>query len=138
MGDDSRPPRAPSPLPLGGVRTYPLQDRKSKVTLADFARPHTPGATVAEFLDRLPDLLGAHALRALVGEVRRARAAGKPIVWGLGAHVLKVGLSPLVIDLMERGFVTGLAFNGAGIVHDFELAVAGQTSEEVDEGLGSG
>jgi hypothetical protein len=70
--------------------------------------------------------------------VRRARSSGKPIVWGLGAHVLKVGLSPILIDLMDRGFVTGVALNGAGIVHDFELAVAGQTSEDVAEGLPSG
>ncbi|HUG52281.1 MAG TPA: hypothetical protein VMR21_01710 [Vicinamibacteria bacterium] len=73
-----------------------------------------------------------------MADVLRARARGKPIVWGLGAHVLKVGLSPVIVDLMERGLVTGLAFNGAGIVHDFELAVAGQTSEDVSAGLGSG
>jgi hypothetical protein len=73
-----------------------------------------------------------------VADVVRARSLGKPVVWGLGAHVLKVGLSPILIDLMERGFVTGLAFNGAGIVHDFELAVAGRTSEDVGEGLGAG
>jgi hypothetical protein len=73
-----------------------------------------------------------------VADLVRARKAGKPIVWGLGAHVIKVGLSPLLIDLMDRGFVTGLALNGAGVVHDFELALAGQTSEDVDEGLGSG
>ncbi|HVR71099.1 MAG TPA: hypothetical protein VMT87_09680 [Vicinamibacteria bacterium] len=126
------------PLDLAGVRTYPLAGRKSKVTLGDFARPHAAGASFQTFLDSLPRLLGADALRQVVAEVRRARSAGKPVVWGLGAHVLKVGLSPVIVDLMERGFVTGLALNGAGIVHDFELAVAGQTSEEVDAGLGSG
>ena len=126
------------PLDLGGVRTYPLAARKSKVGLSDFARPHVPGSPLSEFFDRLPRLLAAESLRGLVADLRRARERGKPIVWGLGAHVLKVGLSPLVIDLMDRGFVTGLALNGAGVVHDFELALAGQTSEEVDEGLGSG
>ncbi len=126
------------PLDLAGVRTYPLADRKSKVTLGDFARPHAPGASFATFLDTLPRLLGAEALRQVVGEVQRARSAQKPVLWGLGAHVLKVGLSPLIVDLMERGFVTGIALNGAGIVHDFELAVAGQTSEEVEAGLGAG
>jgi hypothetical protein len=126
------------PLDLAGVRTYPLADRKSKVTLADFARPHAAGASFAGFLDSLPRLLGAEALRQVVGEIQRARSAQKPVVWGLGAHVLKVGLSPVIVDLMERGFVTGLALNGAGIVHDFELAVAGQTSEEVEAGLGAG
>jgi hypothetical protein len=133
---DGTPPRGP--LSLDGVRTYPLRERTSKVTVEDFARPHVPGASFASFLDSLPGILAVQSLRALAADVQRARALGKPILWGLGAHVLKVGLSPLILDLMERGFVTGLAFNGAGIVHDFELAVAGQTSEEVEEGLGSG
>lgn len=125
-------------LDLDGVRTYPLADRHSKVGLGDFGRPHTPGSGVAAFLDSLPRQLAGDGLRQLAARMRRAREANKPIVWGIGAHVLKVGLSPILIDLMQRGFVTGLAMNGAGIVHDFELAVAGQTSEEVDEGLGTG
>jgi hypothetical protein len=126
------------PLDLDGVRTYPLAGRKSKVTVADFARPHAAGGTVAGFLDSLPRILGAETLRALAGEVLRARSLQKPVIWGLGAHVLKVGLSPLLVDLMERGLVSGIALNGAGIVHDFELAVAGQTSEDVEDALGSG
>ena len=126
------------PLDLAGVRTYPLAERKSKVGLADFGRPHVRGASLALFLDSLPRVLGAETLRAVAGEVLKARSLGKPVLWGLGAHVLKVGLSPLVVDLMERGLVSGLALNGAGIVHDFELAVAGQTSEEVAEALGAG
>jgi hypothetical protein len=60
------------------------------------------------------------------------------VIWGLGAHVIKVGLAPVVIDLMERGFVTAIATNGAGVVHDFEVAVAGRTSEDVEAGLGTG
>lgn len=126
------------PLELDGVRTYALADRHSKVGLDHFGRPHTPGSSFAEFLDTLPRLLGAEALREVAGEVARARSRARPVLWGLGAHVIKVGLSPLVIDLMERGFVSGLALNGAGIVHDFELAEVGQTSEEVEGGLGSG
>lgn len=128
----------PRPLDLGQVRTYPLAERKSKVSLADFARPHTPGAGLRAFLDSLPRILAGDSLRALVRDILRAKESGKPILWGMGAHVLKVGLSPILIDLMEKGFVTGIALNGAGVVHDFELAVAGQTSEEVAEGLGSG
>jgi hypothetical protein len=131
------PPRI-RPLALRGIRTYPLAQRKSKVTLADFARPHVAGGSFRDFWDRLPRLLGAVELRRLAGDIGQARAKGKPILWGLGAHVIKVGLSPLLVDLMEKGFVTGLALNGAGIVHDFELAVAGQTSEDVAAGLGSG
>jgi hypothetical protein len=132
-----RPSPAP-PLDLAGVRTYSLDSRKSKVGLADFARPHAAGASVASFLDGLPRILGGLTLRALAADVKRARDNEKPIIWGLGAHVLKVGLSPVIVDLMERGFVTALALNGAGVVHDFELGVAGQTSEDVSAGLGSG
>jgi hypothetical protein len=126
------------PLDLRGVRTYALAERRSKVGLADFARPHARGESLASFLGSLPRILGAETLRQLAEQVQRARSLGKPILWGLGAHVLKVGLSRVLIDLMERGFVTGIALNGAGIVHDFELAVAGQTSEDVAAGLGAG
>lgn len=128
----------PAPLSLEGVSTYPLASRRSKVTLASFARPHARGGSVASFLDALPRVLAGQTLRALRDEIVRARARRRPIVWGLGAHVLKVGLSRVLLDLMERGFATGLALNGAGVVHDFELAVAGRTSEDVEAGLGAG
>jgi hypothetical protein len=138
MDEPPKPLAPPKPLELSGVRTYPLAERRSKVALADFARPLAPGASLADFLGSLPNILGGATLRELASEVRRARERRKPILWGIGAHVLKVGLSPLLIDLMERGFVAGVAMNGAGIVHDFELAVAGQTSEDVADSLGSG
>ncbi len=134
----ARKRRAPAALSLDGVSTYPRASRKSKVSLRVFARPHRRGARLSEFASSLPSILAADTLKALAAEIQRARARRKPALWGLGAHVLKVGLSPLLIDLMQRGLVTGLAMNGAGIVHDFELAVAGQTSEEVADGLGSG
>jgi hypothetical protein len=130
------PPHAP--LDLARVKTYPLADRKSQVTAAQFARPHTAGDGLGAFLERMPRILAADVLRRVVADVLRAHAAGKPIIWGLGAHVLKVGLSPVLVDLMERGLVTAVALNGAGIVHDFELAVAGHTSEDVAAGIGSG
>jgi len=126
------------PLDLTGVRTYPLAERKSTVSLPDFARPHAPGGSFVAWLDSLPRILGGETLRALSADIVRARSLAKPILWGIGAHVLKVGLSPVLVDLMEKGLVTGLAMNGAGIVHDFELAVAGQTSEDVEAGLGAG
>jgi hypothetical protein len=125
-------------LSLRGVRTYSLASRASKVTVADFARPHRRGASVADWLDSLPGILAGRTVRALARDIQRARARQKPILWGIGAHVIKTGLSPILIDLMERGFITGLAMNGAGIVHDFEVAVAGKTSEEVASALGSG
>jgi hypothetical protein len=134
----ARTRRAPAALSLDGVSTYPLAARKSKVSLRDFARPHRKGARLSEFVSGLPGLLAAQTLKGLAAELQRARSRRRPILWGVGAHVLKVGLSPVLIDLMERGLVTGLALNGAGIVHDFELALVGHTSEDVAEGLGSG
>jgi len=126
------------PLSLEGVSTYPLASRKSKVARPDFARPHVRGASVAAFLDGLPRILAGVTLRALRDEILRARARRRPVVWGLGAHVIKVGLAPVLVDLMERGFATAIATNGAGVVHDFEVAVAGRTSEDVEAGLGAG
>jgi hypothetical protein len=134
----TKPKRTARPLALRGVKTYPLHTRKSQVSRAAFARPHSAGASFQQFLNGLPKILAASVLRRLVAEVLRAREKGKPVLWGMGAHVLKVGLSPVLVDLMERGFITGVALNGAGIVHDFELAVAGHTSEDVAAGLGSG
>ncbi len=126
------------PLTLDGLRTYPLASRRSKVSRSAFARPHRRGDAFASFLEGLPGILAGQTLRALRAEVLRARTRRRPVIWVLGAHVIKVGLSPVVIDLMERGFVTAIALNGAGVVHDFELAVAGQTSEDVEAGLGTG
>jgi hypothetical protein len=131
-----RPPA--TPLSLEGVATYPLSRRRSKVTLRAFARPHRPGEAFSSFLDGLPRILAGETLRALRDEILRAGARSRPVVWGMGAHVLKVGLSGVLIDLMERGFVSTVALNGAGIVHDFELAVAGKTSEDVAAGLAEG
>ncbi len=134
----ARPVRRPAALRLEGVSTYPLAERRSKVDLRHAARLHRRGGSLASFLDGLPRLLAGQTLLALRDEVLRARSRRRPAIWGMGAHVLKVGLSPVVIDLMERGLVTAVALNGAGAVHDFELAVAGCTSEDVAAGLGSG
>ncbi|MBK5257347.1 MAG: hypothetical protein JJE39_15070 [Vicinamibacteria bacterium] len=126
------------PLDLTRVRTYPLASRVSKVSVADFGRPHVRGARLSRFVDSLPKILGADQLRAVASRLVEGRKKRRPLIWGMGAHVLKVGLAPVVIDLMERGFITAIALNGAGIVHDFETAISGQTSEEVDVVLGSG
>lgn len=123
---------------LSGVRTYPLASRKSKANAADFATPVRSGATVRELLDSLPSILAAADFKAVVEALRAAHRGDHGIVWGLGAHVVKTGLSPVLIDLMERGFVSALAMNGAGVIHDFELALSGATSEDVDEALGPG
>jgi hypothetical protein len=108
------------------------------VTLALAGRAHRRGGSTRSFLESLPRVLAGETIRSLRDEILRARDRGRPILWGLGAHVIKVGLSPVIVDLMERGLVTGVAMNGAGIVHDFEMAVAGATSEDVAAGLGSG
>lgn len=123
---------------LTGVRTYPLGSRKSKATVNDFAQPYTAGGGVPGLIRSLPSFLAANDLKAVVAAIAGARRQGAAVIWGLGAHVLKTGLSPVIIDLMERGFVSALATNGAGIIHDFEIALGGATSEEVDETLGPG
>ncbi len=126
------------PLSLEKVRTYPLAKRKSKVSVHDFGQPHRRGASFAEFLDALPRILAGEDLRAVVAAILRARARRKAVLWGLGGHVIKVGLGPVVIDLIRRGFVSGVAMNGAALVHDFEIALAGNTSEDVEAVLGRG
>ena len=123
---------------LSGLKSYPLASRASKVKAADFAKPHVRGSSAAAFLDSLPDILGAADLKAVARAIVDARRAGGGIIWGFGAHVIKTGLSPILIDLAERGFVSAFATNGAGIIHDFEIALAGSTSEDVDEALGPG
>src|SRR5688572_12696103 len=123
---------------LKDVRTYPLESRASKAKAADFAKPCGAGTTVAAFLDSLPNILGAADFKAVVRAIVAARAGDRAILWGLGAHVIKTGLGPVIVDLMERGFVSGLATNGAAVIHDFEVALVGATSEDVDESLGPG
>jgi len=123
---------------LSGVATYPVASRPSKARAADFASPYRKGQGLGGFIDALPRMLAASDFRAVIGAILAARLRGAPIVWGIGAHVIKTGLSPVLIDLMERGFVSAIATNGAGVIHDFEVAVAGQTSEDVDAALGPG
>jgi hypothetical protein len=126
------------PLSFERVRTYPLAKRKSKVTVRDFGRPVARGATVAQLLASLTRILAAEDLRAVVNAILRARARRKAVLWGLGGHVIKVGLGPVLIDLIRRGFVSGMAMNGAALVHDFEIALVGNTSEDVEAVLGRG
>ncbi len=120
------------------LKTYPLASRKSKVDRVDFARPWKPGGTLEDFLERLPDILAAKDFKAVVSATAKARKAGKNVVMAMGAHVIKVGLNPVVVDLMEQGVITAVAMNGAGIIHDLEVAMIGRTSEDVLEGLEHG
>ena len=126
------------PLNFSGLNTYSVHDRFSKVTVDNFAKPLAPGSTLKQFISSLPDQLLGIDFPELVERLAQSNKNNRPIMVGMGAHVIKVGLNPILIDLMEKGIITSLAFNGAGIVHDTEIAMVGRTSEEVGDVLGSG
>jgi hypothetical protein len=126
------------PIRLDRLRTYPLASRPSKVSVRDFAQPHRRGGSFSQFFDSLPRILAAEDLRAIAAAIVRARSRHRAILWGIGGHVIKVGLAPVLIDLLRRGFISGIAMNGAALVHDFEIAMAGNTSEDVEAALGGG
>ena|SRR5436190_8341030 len=127
-----------APIDLKDVKTYPLSSRSSKVSLDDFAKPIDPSSSVEHFISSLPNILAAKNLKLLVEQVWRARDLKKPIIWGIGGHVIKTGLAPLLIDLMKRGYLTAVAANGSVLVHDAEIAMVGSTSEDVDATLSEG
>lgn len=120
------------------VRLYPLAGRESLVSIDDFCEVPDPLPGFAAFVDALPDIYAGTHFKQLVDRIVAARMAGKPVAMAMGAHVLKVGLAPLLIDLMERGVITHVALNSAGAIHDFELATVGRTSERVDTQLPAG
>lgn len=126
------------PIDLSGVKTYPLSQRKSKVSTDAFGETWQKGYSFKDFLNGLPDILAGNHLKTVISSTAKAFRENKTIVFAMGAHVIKVGLNPIVIDLMERGIITAVAMNGAGIIHDLELAMAGQTSEDVSASIGDG
>jgi hypothetical protein len=126
------------PIDLNRTSTYPLGSRESKVNVEHLARPPERISSFTDFLDALPDVLAARDLKSVIQAIKKARAADKPVIMAMGAHVIKVGLSPIIIRMAERKTLTGLAFNGAGIIHDFEMAFSGATSEDVAKVLGEG
>lgn len=126
------------PLNLNGITTYPLSARPSKVTADDLARRVGDGPSLKEFLGGLPNILAARELRELAQLIRDAKAKRRAIIVGLGGHVIKTGLAPVLIDLMQRGYVSAFAMNGSAMIHDFEIALVGATSEDVDATLGGG
>ncbi len=127
-----------SPIDLTEVKTYELASRPSKVTVADFGVAVGAEDSLREFLGKLPDVLAVKSLREVAAAIRRAKDLGKPVIWGIGGHVVKTGLAPIIIDLMRRGYVSAIAANGSILVHDTEIALVGFTSEDVDATLGSG
>jgi hypothetical protein len=114
-----------------------VAERATKVRVEDFARPLDPAAARA-VLDALPDQLGARSLRELVAGVQRAHRERRPVAFLCGAHVIKAGVSPCLISLIQRGIVTHLALNGAAAIHDVEIARMGRTSEDVESQLHAG
>ena len=128
----------PKPFSFEGLNTYSLYDRPSKVSVDDFARPLRPGLSMLEFFSSLPRQLAAKDLAEVAREWARAVVSGRKAIFAMGAHVIKVGLNPVLIDLMERGMISAVALNGAGIIHDAEIAMAGKTSEDVAAVLGTG
>lgn len=126
------------PISLEKVKSYPLKGRKSKIRLEHFGRAWAPGGSLSDWLKTLPHTLAAEDMKEAVERILRAHSSGKTIILAMGAHPIKVGLNPVILELMERGLITGLALNGAGIIHDSEIAMVGHTSEDVAAEIGEG
>ncbi|HJT86963.1 MAG TPA: hypothetical protein VJ732_03880 [Bryobacteraceae bacterium] len=127
-----------APLDFAGLRTISLHERGGKVKTADFASVYQPGSGIAGWVGSLPHILAGDSFRSVVDALRDARARGRGIIWGLGGHVVKCGLAPVLADLMRRGYASAFALNGAAAIHDFEIALAGHTSEDVEAVLPDG
>lgn len=125
-------------MDLAGLKTVSVYSRGGKVQTEHFAQAPAPGDTVTTLLDKLPRLLAADTLRAVVEAIREARRRGKPVIWGMGGHVIKCGLAPVLIELMNHGYITAFVMNGSTSIHDFEIAISGATSEDVEAVLPDG
>jgi len=126
------------PLSLKSVKTYSLSGRESKVSVNSFAGLHERSDSFAVFLEKLPDFFAVRDFRSVVAAIVQARKDQRPVILGMGAHPIKLGLSPIIIDLMRKEIITAIAANGACVIHDFEIAMAGHTSEDVARELCSG
>jgi hypothetical protein len=126
------------PLSFEGLKTVPIDVRGGKVRVEDFARPYEKGQGITGWLDSLPKIIAGDSFRGVVEALRRAREQKRAILWGMGGHVVKCGLADVLLDLMRRQWVTGFVMNGAASIHDFEIAIAGQTSEDVEAVLPDG
>jgi deoxyhypusine synthase len=126
------------PISPRGLKTYSLLSRNSKINKKKFAKIFAPGEAFAPFIDSLPDILAGKDFKEFISLMIKAKKKEKAIIFALGAHVIKVGLNPVIIDLMKEGWINALALNGAGIIHDFEIAFAGHTSEDVESQIKDG
>lgn len=127
-----------TPISFDKIKTYPLKDRTGKVRIEDFGEPWSPGRSLRQWLRSLPKILAGNDLREITERIVQASASDRTIILAMGAHAIKVGLNPVILDLMNRRIISGLAMNGAGIIHDTEVAMAGQTSEDVAAEIGDG
>ena len=121
-----------------GLSTIPIEARGGKVRTEHFGGPHIKGTGLKGWLDHLPRILAADSLRAVTAALGEAKTKQRAILWGLGGHVIKCGLAPVLSDLMDRGYATGFVMNGAASIHDFEIGIAGATSEDVESVLPDG
>lgn len=126
------------PISFEGLKTIPLEARGGKVRVDDFGRVYREGSGLGAWIESLPKILAADSFRGILDALRKAREQKRAILWGLGGHVIKCGLAPVLVDLMQRGWATGFVLNGAASIHDFEIALAGQTSEDVEAVLPDG
>lgn len=126
------------PLDFARLRTYPLRERDNKVQAHDLAKVWKKGGSFSQFFDSLPHILIGNDFRAIVDATVAAHRNKRPVILMMGAHVIKCGLNPVLLDLLRRGIVNAIALNGAGAIHDFELAMIGATSEDVQAGLDDG
>ncbi|MFW6173655.1 MAG: hypothetical protein ACOC5T_07915 [Elusimicrobiota bacterium] len=127
-----------NPISTKDLKTYPLSSRKSKVSKKDFAETFDSGNNFKQFIDSLPDILAGKDFKEFIKLIKEAKNKDKAILFAFGAHIIKVGLSPIIIDMLKKGWISGIALNGAGIIHDFEIAHSGQTSEDVEQQIENG
>ncbi|MCK5254691.1 MAG: hypothetical protein KAQ81_01615 [Deltaproteobacteria bacterium] len=130
--------KGPKSINSEEIKTIPLDERPSKVSTKDFGKPYEKGNSFKDFLNTLPAILAAKDIREVAHQAVNAHRNKKPVIFGMGAHVVKVGLNPLIIDLMQRGIISCIAMNGAVAIHDVEIALAGKTSEDVSASLKRG
>lgn len=126
------------PMDFSGLKTVSLHGRGGKVTPVMFGKPHAAGAPLSTFLDSLPRILAADTLREVADRILEAKSRGRSILWGIGGHVIKVGLAPILLDLADKGYAHGFSMNGSATIHDYEIAVAGHSSEDVEAVLPDG
>jgi deoxyhypusine synthase len=125
-------------IDVNKIKTYPISERKNKAEISKMGKTIERGSTMRDFIASLPQYLKADDLISIAKHIITARKGERAVILGMGAHPIKVGLSPLIIDLIKSNIVTALSFNGAGVIHDFEIAYQGATSEDVAQGLEDG